>query len=95
MSLTTVSSKGQMVIPKDVRDALHIKAGQKVLLKVVEGRAELIPMPDNPVESFCGIFERGKSLTEALLKDRKEEIEREEKDSARFLRPARVPKKGK
>ena len=95
MSIATVSSKGQLVIPKEMRDALSIKAGQKVLVKVAEGHLEVIPLPKNPAEAFCGAFERGSSLTGALLKERKEDRKREEKKAARFVRPSRLSQKGK
>jgi AbrB family looped-hinge helix DNA binding protein len=93
MPIATVSSKGQLVIPKKVRDALNIKAKQKVLLKLVGGRAELTPVPEDPVEAFCGVFAEGVSLVDALLEERKEEARREEKDAARLLRPSVVSKK--
>jgi AbrB family looped-hinge helix DNA binding protein len=75
-----MSSKGQLVIPKNVRDALKIKPKQKILLKKLKDRVELIPLPENPVEAFCGVFEKGPSLTDALLTERKKELEHEEKD---------------
>ena len=93
MPIVTISSKGQLVIPKHVRKILRIKPKQKVLLKIVEDRAELIPIPENPVEAFCGVFEKGSSLTDALLKERKEECEHEKKGSARFVRSTRLSKK--
>ncbi len=73
MPTVTVSSKGQIVVPKEVRKALGIKPGQKVFLKVVADHAELIPLPEDPVKGFCGIFGKGSSLTKALLKERKED----------------------
>ncbi len=79
MPTVTVSSKGQIVVPKEVREALSIKAGQKVFMKVVDDHAEIIPLPENPVEGFCGILSKGSSLTKALLRKRKEEIRLEEK----------------
>lgn len=78
MSIAIISSKGQLVIPKDIRDALKIKPKQKVLLKLVNDHAVIEPLPEDPVEYFCGIFKDGTSLTKALLKDRNEERRREE-----------------
>lgn len=79
MSVATVSSKGQLVIPKEIRDILGIKPKQKVLLKVVKNHVEIEPLPENPVKSFCGIFKEGTSLTKALLKQRKADKKHEEK----------------
>lgn len=95
MPISTVSSKGQLVIPKEIRDKLGIKPKQKVLLKVVKGHAVIEPLPDDPVEYFCGIFKEGASLTEALLKQRSEDKKREEKISSRLIRPSRISKRGK
>lgn len=46
MTAVTVSEKFQVVIPKDVRESLAIKPGQKIEVIVREGRAELIPLRD-------------------------------------------------
>jgi len=84
-----------MVIPKEMREALSIKARQKVLIKLAKDHLEVIPLPEDPAEAFCGAFENGSSLTEALLHQRKEDSEREEKKAARFIRHSRVSQKGK
>ncbi len=34
MSTATISTKGQLVIPQRIRDALHLKAGEKVTLTI-------------------------------------------------------------
>ena len=39
----TVSSKYQVVIPKDVREALSIKAGSKIAVIIKGGIAYLVP----------------------------------------------------
>ena len=37
-------------------------------------------MLKNPIENFCGVFEKGPSLVKALLEERKKEREREERE---------------
>jgi antitoxin PrlF len=42
----TVTSKGQITLPKSVRDALGLKAGDRVLFRVHDDRAVLAKVPD-------------------------------------------------
>lgn len=75
MAIVKTSLKGQILIPKEIRKRLGLQAGQRVNLKVVgPGRVELTPVPLEPAEAFCGAFQQGSSLTQALLKDRKREL---------------------
>jgi antitoxin PrlF len=41
----TVTSKGQITLPKDLRDALDLRAGDKVLFRVHKDRAVLAKVP--------------------------------------------------
>jgi AbrB family looped-hinge helix DNA binding protein len=96
MPISTLSSKGQLVIPKEIREALGVKPGQKVFFKIVKDHlVEIAPLPEDPVRHFCGIFKEGSSLTRALLKEQEEDKKRQEKRLNRFLRTSRLPKAGK
>lgn len=46
MQTVTVSPKFQVVIPKDVREAMQLRPGQKLKVFEFEGRIELIPDRD-------------------------------------------------
>jgi AbrB family looped-hinge helix DNA binding protein len=46
MQTVTVSPKYQIVIPKAVREALHLRPGQKMQVIEYAGRVELIPERD-------------------------------------------------
>ena len=46
MHTVTVSPKFQVVIPKLIRDALHLRPGQKMKVIEYDGRIELIPDRD-------------------------------------------------
>lgn len=82
MPVVTTSNRGQIVIPRDIRRQLNIRPGKKILVKAEKDHAVLLPLPDDPVEHFCGYFQKGPSLTQALLEERKREKEREEKKIA-------------
>ena len=55
MAVVITSSRGQIVIPREIRKKLHIVPGKKILVKAEENRAILVPLPDDPVQEFCGI----------------------------------------
>ena len=46
MQTVTVSPKFQVVIPRPVRDHLHLRPGQKMQVIEYSGRVELIPERD-------------------------------------------------
>ena len=46
MQTVTVSPKFQVVIPKDIRESMHLRPGQKLKVIEYEGRMELIPDRD-------------------------------------------------
>ncbi len=55
MGELTVSSKGQIVIPKEIREKLHLKRGQKVRIEEVEGTIIIVPVPKNPIKAMKGM----------------------------------------
>ena len=54
MSIVTISSRFQVVIPKDVRETLGLKPGQQVQAIPFKGRIELIPL--EPIEATRGFL---------------------------------------
>lgn len=56
MATVKISPKFQVVIPRDVREALGLKAGQKLVVFRFENRIEMIPA--EPIRKLRG-FARG------------------------------------
>ena len=54
MTQVTVSSKYQVVIPKEVRRQLPLRTGQKLAVVVKEGLITLLP--DKPLAAFRGFL---------------------------------------
>lgn len=54
MAVTTISPKFQVVIPKDVREKLLLKASQK--MSVVTKGGIIYFIPEKPLESFKGFL---------------------------------------
>ena len=80
MPTVKTSAKGQVVIPKKERDKAGIRPGTKVLVKVVGDHVEIRPLPEYPVDAYCGVYQEGPPLTEALLRERMKDRRREEKN---------------
>ena len=86
MPVVKTSLKGQIVIPVEIRKKLGIKPGQKVNLTIVGDKAVITPLPEDPIKALRGSLKGRLSLTKELLRERKEELKREEKITARLLR---------
>jgi len=43
MKAATVSQKGQIAIPKEIREKLRIKSGDKLIFKIIKGKLTLEP----------------------------------------------------
>ena len=79
MHIVTASNRGQIVIPKEIRKKFQIAPGKRLLVKVEADHILITPLPDDPVEQFCGVFKDGPSLTKALLDERRKDRDRESK----------------
>lgn len=86
MPVVKASNKGQVVIPRDIRRTLGIRPGTKFHVRVEGKEVVLLPLPDDPIRALRGVVRGAPPLTKALLEDRKEDLKREEKKFARFLR---------
>ena len=69
MSEVKLSSKNQIVIPREARDALGVKAGDKLLIVVRGDTVILLRKPERYSEAISGIA-RGLYPDEYLKKER-------------------------
>ncbi|MFQ6114450.1 MAG: AbrB/MazE/SpoVT family DNA-binding domain-containing protein [bacterium] len=79
MSITKVSTKGAVVIPKEIRKKYGIEPGMKVNITETDGNIRIIPIPKDPLTFARGLLKKeGKSLTDILLEERKRDLDIEE-----------------
>jgi AbrB family looped-hinge helix DNA binding protein len=74
--LATVSTKGQFVIPAEIREALGIRPGTRIAVLREGNRIILEPVNKEYVRALRGSLAGGPSMTDELLKDRREEDRR-------------------
>jgi len=73
----TLSQKGWVVIPAALRRKYGLKPGAQLQFVDYGGALELVPVVDNPVEAAAGMLKGGKSLTEVLLAEHRQELKNE------------------
>jgi AbrB family looped-hinge helix DNA binding protein len=71
---TKVTRKGQVVIPKELREELNIKAGEKIILKKIDGKIVILPKPKDTIDFLVKIAEKVKlgNLRKEIKEFRKE-----------------------
>jgi AbrB family looped-hinge helix DNA binding protein len=74
----TISQKGWVVIPAELRKKYHLAPGTEVVVVDYGGVLSIIPAMRDPIKQGRGLLKDLPSLTEDLLKERAEELAREE-----------------
>ncbi|HEX4783991.1 MAG TPA: AbrB/MazE/SpoVT family DNA-binding domain-containing protein [Candidatus Sulfotelmatobacter sp.] len=69
--ITSVSTKGQFVIPSEIREALAIKPGTRIAVTQEGSRIVLEPVSEALVDKTRGLFSGKPSLSEALRRERR------------------------
>ena len=78
MAVVTVSQKGWVVIPVELRNKYHWNSGDRVKVVDYGGVVSLVPVLRNPDEEGVGALSaRGRSLLEGLKRARKDDRRRE------------------
>ncbi len=85
MEIVRVSTKGQLVIPAELRRQLNIGPGTYIRIEEQDGQLQLTVLGDDIIEATCGMCRGEGSLTQDLLAERAAELEREEAEIRRWL----------
>ena len=78
MATSTVTTKGQVVIPSKIRRKYNIKKGTRLFIEEDGERIILMPMTAEYFEKIVGILPTKGKLSKALLRERSADKERED-----------------
>ena len=76
--VVTISNKGWVVIPVDLRKKYDLHPGKSVTIIDYGGVLAIVPLLADPINQMQGLLAGKSSLTKALLTDRREEKLREQ-----------------
>ena len=77
-SLARISSKGQLVIPKAIREKLKLTPKKPVIVELVDDYAVVKPMP-NLRRTLRGSLKGKPSMSQALIREHQSEVKHDEK----------------
>lgn len=72
---STITSRGQTVIPADIRRRFHLSPADRLEWVVKDNAIEVIPVREDPIEAFRGNGKGG--AVSRLLKERAKDRKRE------------------
>ncbi len=58
MSIVTITPKGQVMIPAQLRKEFGIKPGRKVSIEAEGDHLIIRPLPEDPVKALYGVLQR-------------------------------------
>jgi AbrB family looped-hinge helix DNA binding protein len=78
MNTLTISNKGWVVIPAELRKKYHLTPGTEVIIVDYGGVLSIVPAYKDPIKKGRGLLKNLPDLTNDLLKERAQERERED-----------------
>jgi AbrB family looped-hinge helix DNA binding protein len=78
VKIITLSNKGQIVIPAELRQRYNLKQGDRFLVKDEDGKITLQLLERHPLLGLKGSYRGKGDLLSDLLQERKAERDREE-----------------
>ncbi len=79
METSVLTVKGQLLIPKRIRNKYGIKSGVKVIFEETENGVVIRPMNENYFKSFMGVLKATGNLKEEMKRMKAEEKKLEER----------------
>lgn len=77
MPVVTVSTKGQIIIPAEIRKKHAIKQGDRFEVQVIDGKLVLTPVKTKPLVGLYGTLKGKTSLVRSLQEEHAKEIEKD------------------
>jgi AbrB family looped-hinge helix DNA binding protein len=77
MTTTSITVKGQVLLPVELRRKYGIKPHDFLGVVDRDGEIVILPLPKDPIAHARGILKGGPSLRDDLRSDRKKELGRE------------------
>ncbi|OGO21908.1 MAG: hypothetical protein A2Z28_07525 [Chloroflexi bacterium RBG_16_51_9] len=76
MNTSTLSEKGWVVIPQDLRRRYGLKKGDRVHIIDYGGVISIVPAAEAPIKNSLGMLRGKTSLVKELVKSRRQDAER-------------------
>ena len=76
MNTSTLSEKGWVVIPRELRERYGLKKGDRVHVIDYDGVISIVPASEAPIKTSLGMLRGKTSLVKELAKSRREDAER-------------------
>jgi AbrB family looped-hinge helix DNA binding protein len=76
MNTSTLSGKGWVVIPQELRERYGLKKGDRVHVIDYGGVISILPISSAPIKNSLGMLKGRTSLVKELVKSRREDAQR-------------------
>ena len=81
MPTTTMTSKGQVTIPKDIRDSLHLNTGDKIEFILTQSKEVILRPVTKKVDDVFGLLASYKKVEPVSVEEMDEIVKQKQRES--------------